>query len=89
MTKWHIRFSRACSTALRAQKLYLRTWSLNPVEATLVEDVMASESLTRMELEFAAVGNSLVWHKNHFEMLDDTDAEDCPILMQHSQYNLK
>ena len=64
-------------------------FDLNPVEATLVEDVMASESLTRMELEFAAVGNSLVWHKDHFEMLDDPDAEDCPILMRHSQYNLK
>ena len=64
-------------------------FDLNPVEASLVEDVMASESLTRMELEFAAVGNGLIWHKDHFEMLDDTNAEDCPILMQHSQYNLK
>ena len=35
-------------------------FDLNLVEATLVEDVMASESLTRMELEFAAVENSLV-----------------------------
>ena len=64
-------------------------FDLNPVEAALVEDVMASESLTGMELEFAAVGNGLIWHKDHFEMLDDTDAEDCPILMRHSQYNLK
>ena len=64
-------------------------FDLNLVESTLVEDVMASESLTRMELEFAAVGNGLIWHKNHFEMLDDTNAEDCPILTWHSQYNLK
>ena len=64
-------------------------FDLNLVEATLVKDVMASESLTRMELEFAAVGNGLVWHKDHFEILDDTYAEDCPILMWHSQYNLK
>ena len=64
-------------------------FDLNLVEASLVEDVMASESLTRMELEFAAVGNGLIWHKDHFEMLDDTDTEDCPVLMRHSQYNLK
>ena len=56
-------------------------FDLNPVEAFLVEDVMASESLTRMELEFVAVGNGLIWHKDYFEMLDDTNAEDYPILM--------
>ena len=62
-------------------------FDLNPVEQSLVDDVMASETLTRMELEFAAVSNGLVWHKDHFKMLDDTDAEDCLILMRHREYS--
>ena len=60
-------------------------FDLNPVEQTLVDEVMASETLTRMELELAAVGNGLVWHKDHFEMLDDTDTEDCAILLRHCE----
>ena len=62
-------------------------FDLNPIEETLVDEVMVSETLTRMELNLAAVGNGLVWHKDHFEMLDNTDAEDCQILMRHHEYS--
>ena len=62
-------------------------FDLNPVEQSLVDDVMASDTLMRMELELTAVSNGLVWHKDHFEMLDDTDTEDCPILMRHREYS--
>ena len=62
-------------------------FDLNPVEETLVDEVMVSETLMRMELDLAAVGNGLVWHKDHFEMLDKTDAEDCPILMRYREYS--
>ena len=62
-------------------------FDLNPIEQTLVDEVMASETLTRTELELAAVGNGLVWHKDHFEMLDDMDVEDCLILMRHRKYS--
>ena len=60
---------------------------LNDIEKMLVDDVMASETLTRMELELAAVGNGLVWNKDHFEMLPKGDAEDCEILMRHREYH--
>ena len=49
---------------------------------------MASETLMRMELELAAVGNGLVWQKDHFEMLPDKGAEECQILMRHRKYHV-
>ena len=61
---------------------------LNELETEIVMRVMASETLTHIELELAAVGNGLVWHKDHFEMLPDTGTEECQVLMCHRKYHL-
>ena len=38
-------------------------------EQDIVDDIMATKTLTRLDIEFGAVGNGLVWQKDHFEMI--------------------
>ena len=41
---------------------------------------MATETLEHLELEFAAVGNGLVWQKDHFELIPNRTTADCDAL---------
>ena len=56
---------------------------LSPQQMQIVNDILASETLTRLDLEFASVGNGLVWNIDQFEMIENKGVADCDILIQH------
>ena len=56
---------------------------LTATEQTIVDDIMATETMERLELEFAAVGNGLVWQKDHFELIPNRGTAQCQTLVNH------
>ena len=42
---------------------------LTAAEQNIYDDIMATETLQHLEAELGAVGNGLVWQKDHFEMI--------------------
>ena len=59
--------------------------SLTPVEQ-LLQQVMATETMQQMKVEIGAVGDGLLWHKDHFEMIQARSARNCATLMNHHMY---
>ena len=59
---------------------------LTTVEQQLLQQVMATETMQRMKVEIGAVGDGLLWHKDHFEMIQARSARNCATLMNHRTY---
>ena len=59
---------------------------LTAQEQTIFDDIMLTETMEHLELEFAAVGNGLVWQKDHFEMIPNQTSAQCNVLKAHHKY---
>ena len=58
---------------------------LTPAEQRIFDDVMQTEPLERLIKEIGAVGNGLVWNKDHFEMIPSRHTAQCDDLQDHSK----
>jgi len=63
--------------------------NLSNMEQTIVDDILATETIEQMMLEFGAVGHSLVWQVDHFEIIPNRGAAQCAALQQHCRYFYK
>ena len=59
---------------------------LTAQEQTIFDDIMSTQTMERLELEFAVVGNGLVWQKDHFEMIPNRTSAQCNVLKAHRKY---
>ena len=56
---------------------------LTAAEQNIYNDIMATETLQRLEAELGAIGNGLVWQKDHFEMIANHSTAACQNLLAH------
>ena len=45
---------------------------LNTIQTNLVHRIVSSERIKRLHIEFGAIGDGIIWHKDHFELVPDT-----------------
>ena len=45
------------------------TIRLNPVQSGLVYNIMATESIEQLKYELRSIGNGLIYHKDHYELV--------------------
>ena len=60
---------------------------LNTIQTNLVHHIVSSECIKRLHIEFGAIGDGIIWHKDHFELVPDTPVQEYKPLTMHSIYN--
>ena len=57
---------------------------LNPVQSSLVDNIMHTEHIEWLKYELGAVVNSLIYHKDHYELVCISKICDYQPLIDHS-----
>ena len=42
---------------------------LNTIQTNLVHRIVSSERIKRIHIEFGTIGDGIIWHKDHFELV--------------------
>ena len=60
------------------------TVHLTALQKALVENIMSTNRIQRLKREFGAIGESIIFHKDHYELVEDADVRNYQPLIQHS-----
>ena len=60
------------------------TIRLNPVQSGLVDNIMVTEQMEQLKYELRSIGNALIYHKDHYELVPGQQICDYQPLINHS-----
>ena len=60
------------------------TIRLNPVQSGLVDNIMGTEHIEQLKYELRSIGNGLIYHKDHYELVPSQRIRDYQPLINHS-----
>ena len=57
----------------------------NQIQTRLVQDIMATERIQRLHCEMGAIGEGIIYHKDHYEDLPHIRVDSYQPLIDHSK----
>ena len=56
---------------------------LNRVHSELTDEILATKRLRHLKHELGVIGDSIIWHKDHYELVEDANPMTYEPLHQH------
>ena len=71
--------------ALNVEMINIR---LNPIQSSLVDNIMHTEHIEWLKYELGAILNGLIYHKDHYEFVHSSRIHDYQPLIDHSNISI-